>query len=48
VGNVGSLIGKIETDFEVTNLCFGGKGGKTLFLTGHEALYSIELLVGGK
>lgn len=44
----GELIGKINTDFEVTNLCFGGKSGNTLFLTGHEALYSIELLVKGK
>lgn len=33
----GELIGKIETDFEVTNLCFGGENGTILFLTGHEA-----------
>ena len=44
----GQLIGKIETDFEVTNLCFGGKEGKTLFMTGHEALYSVKLSVKGK
>ena len=30
----GTPIGKIATDFEVTNLCFGGKDGKTLFLVG--------------
>lgn len=44
----GNLIGKIPTDFEVTNLCFGGKNGKTLFLTGHEALYKVALKVKGK
>lgn len=43
----GALIGMIETSFEVTNLCFGGSEGNILFLTGHEGLYSIPLLVKG-
>lgn len=46
--STGELIGKIETDFEVTNLCFGGQDRQTLFLTGHEALYQIHLKVKGK
>lgn len=44
----GTLIGKIATAFEVTNLCFGGANGSTLFLTGHEGLYATELKVAGK
>ena len=44
----GKLIGKIETDFEVTNLCFGGSDKKILFLTGHHALYNIPVLIAGK
>lgn len=43
----GHLIGKINTDFEVTNLCFGGENGKTLFITGHHSLYKVELLIAG-
>lgn len=44
----GRLIGKIETHFEVTNLCFGGSDRKTLFLTGHEALYQVPVQLPGK
>lgn len=44
----GQLLGKIKTDFELTNLCFGGKNKQTLFLTGHEGLYKIDLYVKGK
>ena len=44
----GKLIGKIKTDFEVTNLCFGGKAGKTLFLTGHTSLHAVPVLIAGK
>lgn len=44
----GKLLGKIPTDFEVTNICFGKSDKKTLFLTGHEALYAVELLTSGK
>lgn len=43
----GKLIGKIKTNFEVTNLCFGGEDGKTLFLTGHESLHAIPVLIAG-
>ena len=46
--SVGKLIGKINTDFEVTNLCFGGTDKQTLFLTGHEGLYKVKLNVQGK
>ena len=44
----GQLLGKIATNFEVTNLCFGGLDQQTLFLTGHEGLYEIQLNVAGK
>lgn len=44
----GKLIGKIKTNFEVTNLCFGGANAKTIFMTGHEALYSVSVLIAGK
>ena len=44
----GEMIGKIDTDFEVTNLCFGGAKGNVLFLTGHTGLFCIQLKVRGK
>lgn len=43
----GELIGKIKTNFEVTNLCFGGTDNKTLFLTSHTSLYSVPVLIAG-
>jgi gluconolactonase len=43
----GKFIGKIATNFEVTNLCFGGEDRKTLFLTGHESLYAVPVLIAG-
>lgn len=39
----GELIGKITVPETVTNLCFGGKDGKKLFMTGRNNLYSINL-----
>lgn len=42
----GSLIGKILTPESPANLGFGGKDGKTLFITARKGLYSIPVLVG--
>jgi gluconolactonase len=41
----GSLIGKILVPESPANLCFGGKDGKTLFITARSSLYAIETLV---
>jgi len=38
----GSLIGKILVPEPPANLCFGGKDGKTLFITARSSLYAIE------
>ncbi len=43
----GKLIGKILVPESPANLCFGGKDGKTLFITARTALYAIPLLVKG-
>lgn len=43
----GKLIGKILVPETPANLCFGGKDGKTLFITARTSLYSIPLLVKG-
>ena len=40
----GSLIGKILVPESAANLCFGGKDGKTLFITARTSLYAIETL----
>jgi gluconolactonase len=39
----GKLLGKIRTPETVTNLCFGGTDGQTLFMTGTTSLYSIKV-----
>lgn len=39
----GSLIGKILVPETPANLCFGGKNGKTLFITARTSLYVIEI-----
>ena len=41
----GNLIGKILVPEKPSNLCFGGKDGKTLFITARKSLYSIQLKV---
>ncbi len=41
----GSLIGKILVPESPANLCFGGKDGKTLFITARTSLYSIQTSV---
>lgn len=43
----GELIGKILVPEVPANLCFGGKDGKTLFITARTSLYSIPVLVKG-
>ena len=43
----GELIGKILVPEAPANLCFGGKDGKTLFITARKSLYSIPVLVKG-
>lgn len=44
----GSLIGKILVPETPANLCFGGKGGHTLFITAQKSLYAIDLDTRGK
>jgi gluconolactonase len=41
----GKLIGKILVPETPANLCFGGKEGKTLFITARKSLYSIQTSV---
>lgn len=43
----GSLIGKILVPETPANLCFGGKDGKTVFITAQTSLYAIKTLVYG-
>ena len=43
----GTLLGKIAVPETTANLCFGGRDGKTLFITASTSLYSIELQVAG-
>jgi len=43
----GKLIGKILVPETPANLCFGGKHGKTLFITAQTSLYSIPVKVKG-
>ncbi|MDB6024746.1 MAG: Gluconolactonase [Verrucomicrobiales bacterium] len=43
----GSLIAKILVPEAPANLCFGGKSGKTLFITACTSLYAIETTVKG-
>lgn len=43
----GKLTGKILVPETPANLCFGGKDGKTVFITARTSLYAIPLLVKG-
>lgn len=43
----GLLLGKILMPGAIANFAFGGRDGKTLFMTGHNALYQVELLIAG-
>jgi gluconolactonase len=42
----GSLIGKILVPETPANLCFGGKDGKTVFITARSSLYALEIFSG--
>ncbi len=43
----GKLLGRVRTPERLTNLAFGGPDGKTLFMTGHEMLFYIQVKVPG-
>jgi gluconolactonase len=43
----GNKIGTIEVPDQPTNVCFGGRDAKTLFITTRPALYSIRMRTGG-
>ena len=43
----GSVIAKINLPKGGANLCFGGRNGKTLFITAREGLYAVETSVKG-
>lgn len=43
----GTLLGKIGVPEMVTNICFGGAGRQTLFITAVSSLYAIDLLTTG-
>ena len=43
----GSRLGKILVPEAPANLCFGGRDGKTLFITARKSLYSIPVLAVG-
>lgn len=41
--SAGNQINVIKVPERPTGLAFGGKGGKTLYITGHNSLYSVEV-----
>jgi len=43
----GELLERIEVPERPANVCFGGRDGKTLFITARTSLYSIEMRVKG-
>ena len=43
----GRLLGRIAVPESPSNCVFGGKAGKTLYITARTSLYAIDLLVGG-
>jgi len=42
----GTLVGTIITGMQPANLTFGGKDGKTLFITARSHVYRLPVLVG--
>ena len=42
----GKFLGMIVTPERPANMAWGGKDGKTLFLTAHTSLYKIEIKTG--
>lgn len=43
----GRLIGRIRTPEPARNVCFGGEGGRTLFVTAGSSLYALRVAVSG-
>jgi gluconolactonase len=48
INSDGKLIGKIITPEHASNMSFGEKDGKTLFITAGSAVYRLRLNIGGK
>lgn len=48
ISSAGKQIGTIVTPKQITNVVFGGKNAKTLYMTGLGSLYRIPLKVAGK
>jgi gluconolactonase len=48
VNSEGKKIGYISVPNSTSNLCFGGKDGKTLFVTARDSFYSIQMNVKGQ
>jgi gluconolactonase len=44
----GKKLGYINVPNSTSNICFGGKDGKTLFITARDSFYSIEMNVKGQ
>jgi len=48
VDSTGKQIGRIEVPVRPTNVCFGGRDRRTLFITARSSVYSIRMRVGGR
>jgi gluconolactonase len=48
VNSEGKKIGYITVPNSTSNICFGGKDGKTLFITARDSFYSIQMNVKGQ
>jgi gluconolactonase len=48
VNSEGKKIGYINVPNSTSNICFGGKDGKTLFITARDSFYSIQMNVKGQ
>lgn len=48
VNSEGKKIGYISVPNSTSNICFGGKDGKTLFITARDSFYSIQMNVKGQ
>ena len=48
VDSEGKKIGYISVPNSTSNICFGGKDGKTLFITARDSLFSIQMNVKGQ
>jgi gluconolactonase len=48
VGPEGKKLGYINVPNSTSNLCFGGKDGKTLFITARDSFYTIKMNVKGQ